>query len=212
MCPGSKNIGYEGAIPIHFKFKKQIYNFPKTIGVCGANHGAGATHVALALSNYLCSKEGLRVAYLELSGSHDICNLSGKSNEQMFKKCRIHLYPDATKLTLDAIAADYDVLVLDLGVLHKGLLNEYQRCDLRLVIGDLSCWRQHYISEWIRLYGSLDQIHPEATRILGNGMGTKERTKSNLSIPISEFIPNIPNPFHLTSSEWSIFEALFTRK
>lgn len=142
----------------------------------------------------------------------DISELSEAKGTSMFKKCKIHIYPHATKMTLDAIARDYDVFILDMGVLHKGLLPEYLRCDLRLVIGDLSIWRQHHILNWIELYGSLDQVHPEATRILGNGIGTWKEPTKDLSKHISEFIPNIPNPFQLTSSEWSIFEALLTRK
>ncbi len=151
------------------------------------------------------------MAYLELNGNHDCRHLKKADTTDSFTYHKVHFYPDATLLTLGSIAGQYDVLVLDMGLLKKELLNQFLCCDLRLVVGDVAPWKSHYLKEWYDLYHTMDQVHPETMKILGNGKGISSNQRDKALPFLSAYIPWISNPFQLTSSDWSIFMALLNR-
>ena len=115
-------------IPI-FPFKKQVYT-KKIIGVASVEHGLGTTHIALTLANYLCSKLGMKTAYIELNPSHQIQTLISKQGKPSFLYKGIVFYPNTTVTSLpEILRMDYRYFILDIREVERLIgIREERKC------------------------------------------------------------------------------------
>jgi hypothetical protein len=187
---------------------------PRTIGICGVEHGIGTTHIALALSNYLRSKRGLSTAYLELNASHQIGCLSDGKGNGFFRFLKIDFYPETKWDQLpDILGTNYSCVIFDMGTLGTAAYPEFVRCDLKLVVCSIRPWKSGSLSNWLGRHQSLYNICSEDIIFLGN-MGIKEDLAvcgRRYQIPMLA-VPYLENPFQLTSSDWTFFEKLLKEK
>jgi hypothetical protein len=187
---------------------------PRTIGICGVEHGIGTTHIALALSNYLCSKCGLSTACLELNASRQIGALSDGKGTGFFRYLKIDFYPDAKLDQLpDILGKNYSCVVFDMGTLGTAAYPEFVQCDLKLVVGSVRPWKAGSFENWLNRHQSLYNIFSEDFIFLGN-MGIKEELAvctRRYRLPMLA-VPYLENPFQLTSSDWTFFEKLLKEK
>jgi hypothetical protein len=177
-------------------------------------HGIGTTHIALALSNYLCSKCGLSIACLELNASRQIGALSDGKGKGFFRYLKIDFYPE-TKLDQlpDILGKNYSCVVFDMGTLGTAAYPEFVQCNLKLVVCSVRPWKSGSFENWLNRHQYLYSIFSEDFIFLGN-MGIKEELAvctRRYRLPMLA-VPYLENPFQLTSSDWTFFEKLLKEK
>ncbi len=116
------------------------------IGVIGAAKGIGTTHLALMLACYYSGGCGRRTAVIEC-GKNDymkICNETSTKIEDIrhftykhidFNSCR------TSKEIADCLSKSYEVAVMDMEAGAQGALEEFKRCDVRIVVGTTAVWK-----------------------------------------------------------------------
>lgn len=170
----------------------------------------GVTHLCLALSNFLCSKQGMRTAYVELNASNQICSLSPGTGNGAFSYMGITMFPGITLTSLpELLRMDYDYFILDMGVLNTYSVREFVKCEKQFLVCSLSKWRKKLTLEKLEKLRTDLSCNQKILRILGCG----SEKESKLSLPNGATfqmipIPFISNPFHLPLELFSFFRKI----
>lgn len=168
------------------------------IGIIGTHKGAGVTYFGLLFASYIKKILGSSVAFLEFGSKDDLSYIQEeydgfKENDEFIAE-GIGFYRRVNMHNIsDIFNESYDYFILDLGIGLK-YKEEYQRCDLNCIVGNLTYWKKHYFIEFIK----------EAAAIKGNerwkyfiSYGEK-RAVSHLSSELKKpiyIIPYVSNPF-----------------
>lgn len=183
------------------------------IAVCGASHGCGATHMSLALANFLCSKQNQAAAYLEYNATREIRALSpekDKKTQSFFSVKGVDLYPEVTAGRLpELLQLRYSYFILDMGVLNTNTYSEFLHCGHQFVVGSIAPWKLEEYDAFLNAFYFKKLIHQESIVFLGN-LGIKENQKRfthQFRIPV-HLIPFFPNPFQLTPEDWLFFKTI----
>ena len=168
----------------------------------------GTTHISLALANYICSKLGMKTAYIELNSTNQIHMLSKNEGKPSFHYKGIVFYPNTTVTSLSEILQkDYRYFVIDMGVLNTYTTTEFLRCNKQFLVCSQSKWRYPQIKEKInKLFKSNHEMN--CIQMIMN-LSKKE---SNLHLFFEPrdafFMPFIPNPFQLEPKHFIVFSQL----
>lgn len=194
-----------------FTHQKPFIPASGTIGVSGITANAGATHLCIALANFLCSKFYSDTAYLEMNGSHAIHALSRNPHtDAPFVHQRITYYPDMTLAALpEVLSRHYKYYVLDFGGPNPHTAYAFERCGIRLVIGSVSPWKREQFIKSVR-NSFYNMKNKEENVYLGNLMERKsdvEQIEKDCGIRIVP-VPFFPNPFRITSKDFTFFEKI----
>ena len=195
----------EEEIPI-FPFKKTI--FTKHIIALGSiEHGIGVTHLSLALSNFLCSKQGMKVAYVELNATNQICSLHPGTENTHFSHMRIMVFPRTTLTSLpEILSMDFDYFILDMGILNTYTAREFFKCEKMFLVCSLSKWkRRHTVEKIAHLLSNTNHTQEYVTLLVSNGENESTISISDRLTFKVYSIPFIPNPFQLHSDFFSFF-------
>lgn len=127
------------------------------IGIAGSQPRIGCTHNAIIISNQL-KRMGFAVAYLEMnhSGALQMIRRDERINmvDSMFYTSRnIDYYPDCDELLLKKILEDkvYNFLVLDFGCYRDCEIHLYNRCHVKMAIGNVQAWEINFLVDfWYR--------------------------------------------------------------
>ncbi len=120
---------------------------PLTIGVLGAIPGVGGTHLSLMLGTYWSQFRGKRVAVTEQSEDRALdrlCRARGAALSELgyFTYCHVDYYPLSGGQTLvEILSRPYDIVIVDFGHTYKAALNEFLRCQQKIVLCHLQEWR-----------------------------------------------------------------------
>ncbi len=194
-----------------------------TIGILGCTAGAGVTHLAITLSNLCHSKLHKKTALLELHKRKNLstipsettlpCRCGFMGNRTVFDIHGVDYYPDITPDELPELYNQgYHILLLDFGSFNECCINEFLRCDRKLVIGSLAPWN-------IRQYRELLESISHYTN-LGEGFYCLTRTESPkqirdfsrlYQISISS-VPSISDPFYIKKEHFSILQEFICWK
>lgn len=204
-----------------FHSKNQKEHF--TIGIASVTSGLGATHLCIALANYLASKKGLKTACLELNDSYSFQQLNAtcmtgilpakKSAHQNFRIYDVDYYPNVNQKDLPALSnAGYDVLILDFGFLCTDCMDEFYRCNKKLLISSAASWKRHELSAFLKTYPQIKELESLFFMIQ---YGTKSdmfkiAKMQDISFLKLRSIPFLLNPFHIGKEYFSFFEELIS--
>ena len=187
-----------------FPFKKAI--FTKHIIALGSiEHGTGVTHLSLTLSNFLCSKQGMKVAYVELNATNQIGSLHPGTENTPFSHMGIMMFPRTTLTSLpEILSMNFDYFILDMGVLNTYTAKEFFKCEKTFLVCSLSKWkRRHTIEKVAHLLSTTNYTQEYVTLLASNGKNESTITISNrLTFKVYSF-PFIANPFQLPSEFFS---------
>jgi len=131
-----------------FKSKKipqNSYLNGKRIGVLGLAPRCGATHIAVAISNYLADTEKKRVSLLERNRHDDlkslITELGGSGTEPAFTFHRVTYVPSGIGISLESMPdLNSDCMVFDFGFDLKASLPHMLLCDIKILVGVEAPW------------------------------------------------------------------------
>lgn len=125
---------------------KEIGKRQLRIGVMGAAKGIGTTHLALMLACYCSGGCGFKTAIIE-SGKNDYMKICGETSIKAedirhftykhidFNSCQ------TSEEIADCLSKSYEVVIMDMYFGAQGALEEFKRCDVRLVVGTTAVWK-----------------------------------------------------------------------
>lgn len=157
----------------------------------------------------MCSRLGLRTAYIELNGSKQIHHLSAKGDDACFSFLHMDFYPDCTLRSLPEIRKKgYDCLIFDLGLLSPATYQEFVQCKKQFLVGSICPWKSKHTWDGFLKY-KIQFLDSEHITLLGN-LGIKENItywKEHYHMKVIS-VPFLENPFQLTVSDWKFFEEI----
>lgn len=168
------------------------------------------THLCLALSNFLCNKQGKKTAYIELNTTNQIRSLAPDSGNTSFFYIGIHVFPGTTLTSLpEILRMDFDYFILDMGVLNVYTANEFFKCEKQFLVCSLSKWKRAQTIQ------KLEQLLVNNYTMLGclNLLTMSSIKESKLSMMYGHVlkvhsVPFLPNPFQVTPEFFSFFGKL----
>jgi hypothetical protein len=181
------------------------------IGVIGTHKGAGVTHIAILLANYLNKWVGKQTAYIEYGVQNEIVYLQEEYENNMDRQFKLHgvtYYKNVHEKDMGTImCGNYQCIILDLGTdLNKGR-NEFLRSDKKIIIGSNSQWKKYELQKF------LNGVHPDKegafTYILPFAKG---KEISNLMKEYNETFysfPFEPNPFVISAKTVETLQKIF---
>lgn len=192
-----------------------------TIGIASVTSGLGATHLCIALANYLASKKGLKIACLEITQSCSFeqlknnCKpalLSGKDSvHQSFRIYDVDYYPKISKSDIPSLTnLGYDALILDFGFPNDTYMDEFYRCNKKLLISSAACWKRHELSAFFLAYPQIKKLESLAFMIPFGTISDMLKIGKIHRLPCHQLhsIPFLLNPFHIGKEHFSFFENL----
>ena len=180
-------------------------------GILGTSHGAGATHYAILLANYLVSVCRLRCAVLEWNGHGDfermerICKGS-VSEESCFSVLNADYYKcSGPEELLSCMAEGYDQIIIDFGCDFLKQKIEFLRCDKKYVIGSLSEWQIGGFLEFVREMKGEAGYKSWNYAVSFGSEDARRQIRKKLKLPV-ERIPLSEDPFALNRRMIAYFE------
>lgn len=138
-----------------------------TIGIIGVCPGVGVTHLAFCLSQFLDKIAGQHTALVEYNRNGDFyhfqsCYFEEESEiKESFQLGGINCYPSVnTAVYMNILNKNYSNIIVDFGSNRIYAFSEFLRCDKKIVVANLSEWRQEsliqFINESREIIGSKD--------------------------------------------------------
>lgn len=193
----------------------------RSIGIASVASGIGATHLCIALANYLVSKKGLKTACLEFGISNAFQELKNhcapahfpaySSAHRYFTIYGVDYYPNVSKDELPALSNQgYDFLIFDFGILSQDVMDEFCRCDRKLLLNSAAGWRRNELSAIFSSYPQITKLEFICFMILYGTRSDICKIARIHKLPMRRLkaIPFLQNPFHIGKEQFSFFEEL----
>lgn len=129
-----------------------------TIGLVGTHRGVGVTHVGILLANSLRKSRGIAIAYIEMGEKSHVKYLAEKcqsntciqGKDKSLQICKVSYYMSVNDTKLISILNEpYDCFILDFGSELKNNKNEFLRCHIKLVVGNLIEWKRIELENFV---------------------------------------------------------------
>ena len=188
----------------------------RIIGIVGLGHGAGVTHLAVMMGNYLSGACGLKTAVLEWNGQRNFKKMEQEClGRQMggrpFTVLDVDYYAGADERVLTAcINLNYQHIIIDFGGISVENRTEFFRCDRKLVVASLSERQIEAFWEFLRQEGKAGKRSWTYLTAFGSEE-TRIEIVRRLKLPIVR-IPLSVDAFTVTREMMRWFEELLTAR
>ena len=188
----------------------------RIIGIVGLGHGAGVTHLAVMMGNYLSGACGLKTAVLEWNGQSNFKKmqqecLGPQMGGRPFTVLDVDYYAGADERVLTAcINLNYQHIIIDFGGISVENRTEFFRCDRKLVVASLSEWQIEAFWEFLRQEGKAGKRSWTYLTAFGSEE-TRIEIVRRLKLPIVR-IPLSVDAFTVTREMMRWFEELLTAR
>ncbi len=172
-----------------------------SIGIIGVQMGCGATHLAIALANYLQSGLGRRTALLELSGKNDLKEMMLRVGDKKQKLLGVRYYTGICVGKIPEIMnSRFEAFVLDLGADYTLAREELLRCDRKIVVGSTCPWRSSAYGHFLKNVIATENFEAwEFLSVFAN-MQDKKNVQKRFGVHLLS-VPFIENPFYLKKED-----------
>lgn len=178
------------------KLKEKI-----SIGIIGIERGCGATHLAIALANYLQSGMGKKTAFIELSGKNELKEMIQKEGKGKKKLLGVSYFTDInTEKIPEIMNSKYEAFVLDLGSDYTAAREEFLRCDRKIVIGSISPWKIFAYEHFIKNVIVAENYESWEFLVLFANLSDKKKVQKRYEMHLAS-VPWIENPFYLKKED-----------
>ncbi len=185
------------------KLKEKI-----SIGIVGIGLGCGATHLTIALANYLQSGLGKKTAVIELSGRQDLKNMMQKEGKGKQKLLNVQYFTDICVGKVPEIMnSGYEVFLLDLGGDYCAAREEFLRCDRKIVIGSISPWRAFAYEHFIENVIASENYQMWEFLVLFANILDKKQIQKRYGMHMLS-VPWIENPFYLKKEDMMFLQKI----
>ncbi len=172
-----------------------------SIGILGIEKGCGATHLTIALANYMQSALGKKTAVMELSGQRELQSLMEKEGGKIQKLLGVSYYTDLCGGSIpDIMNSRYEAVILDLGADYETAREEFLRCDRKIVVGSISPWRVFAYERFLNKITSTENYEAWEFLVLFANLLDKKALQKRYGMHMLS-IPWIENPFYLQQED-----------
>lgn len=174
-------------------------------------HGFGTTHISLTLANFLCSKLGMKTAYVELNATNQIRSLGNVKGNDFFSYKGIDFFPNISLTSLaEILHYDYQYFILDMGILNTYTLHEFLRCDKYFLVCSPSSWRIAQAKEKVKQLFKNQAYQNQMTVIMN--LSKKESYFSTFLSSYKQIaFPYIANPFQIEPRHFCVISQILER-
>lgn len=170
--------------------------------------GCGATHLAIALANYLESGLGKKTAVIELSGCHELRSMVKKEGDKQQRILGIHYFTDICVGKIPEIMnSRYEAYVLDLGADYALAREEFLRCDRKIVIGSISPWKVFQYEHFLENVIASENYELWEFLVLFANLLDKKKIQKRYGMHMLS-VPWIENPFYLKKEDMVFLQKL----
>ena len=198
------------------RIKAKSNNKPiRTIGIVGANHGVGVTYTALMIGLYLGESLGEYTALLECNNHGDFERIQStyawnREEADAFSFHQLTCYKEVMPNQYATILSqNYDNIVLDFGVGANRNLEEFLRCNIKIVVGGLAPWDQDKLLEFARVREEIYRNRSIIYLLPYSGQSTIKRLSGKLLGQIYE-VPYEKEPTIISKKSCKMFNSIFT--
>ncbi|PXV91008.1 hypothetical protein C8E03_10415 [Lachnotalea glycerini] len=130
----------------------------QTVAILGTEKGNGVTHLAIMLGNYITSKLLKRTAILELNRSRAFLqlqesygkNIKKETSLNYFEISQVSYYYNVQIEMLGKIYnEEYEYIILDMGTNNVSNIDEFLKCDIKIMLGNLKPWKNKVYFQYI---------------------------------------------------------------
>lgn len=187
----------------------------RTIGIVGAHHGAGVTYTALMIGLYLSERLGEDTALLESNNHCDFDRIqsayawsSEETNGFYFHQltCYKEVMPNQYGTIL---SQNYENIVLDFGVGVNTNLEEFLRCNIKIIMGGLAPWDQDKLLGFTRAREELYRNRSIIYLVPYSNKSAIKRLSGKLLGQIYE-VPYEKEPTMVSKKSCKLFNNIFT--
>lgn len=187
----------------------------RTIGIIAAHPGVGVTYTAFMIALYLSEKLGEETAFLEYNSHNDfqgIQNAYAWSSEEAgsFSFHQLTCFKEVMHKQYGTILnLNYENVVLDFGVGVNTSLDEFLRCNIKIIVGGLAPWNQEKLLEFVS--GSEDIVKNKSIiYIIPSCNKCASKRLSRMLYGQVYEIPYEREPTMLSKKTCKLFKSIFT--
>jgi hypothetical protein len=183
----------------------------KTLGILGAGRSCGVTHLSVWMSNWLTDVCHEKTAVLEWNGHGDFIKmihfcLGEQGDTGCGEILGVNYYPasGAEELAF-CMSHSYRRILIDYGEYTKERLEEWIRCDRRILLGSLSEWQSE---QFLELFQMLDKMRQRWSTLVVFG---SEETRRSVEKEMRRTILRVPysvDAYMVTRTDMAFFEKL----
>ena len=166
----------------------------RRIGVLGLSPRCGATHIAVAISNYLSEAEKKRVTLFERNRNDDIQKLTAKlgaKDTDPFTYHRVTYVPSPVYSSETIPDIEADCMVFDLGSDFRSGMRHLLLCDIKIIVGTDAVWREEEyekLTAFTSNYGTLSSWRLFIN--LGDTKRLKEKDRYGMTVCCFPYEPD----------------------
>ena len=182
------------------------------IGILGIDKGEGVTSLSVGIASYLQEVRCKRVAMAEMNGEGEFEEIKntyfGKNHHEIpFEIFKIHYYPGVTKAQYSKICnMGYDCIVTDFGFDYQKAMEDFLRCDKKIVLGSVNLWKYQKYLEFYEYAKGFPGIGKWLFLLSGDEDDIKMiRVKHNIEVMNKKFFMN---PYGISEAEAVYYEAI----
>lgn len=183
-----------------------------SIGIMGIDRGEGVTALAVGLASYLQEVRCKRIVLAEMNEQGAFEQIKntyfGKNyHEKPFEIFKIHYYPAITKSQYSKICnMDYDCIVADFGCEYQKSIEDFLRCDKKIVMGSVNLWKYQKYLEFYEYAKNFPGIEKWLFLLSGDEDDIKMiKGKHNIEVMNKKFFLN---PYGISEAESMYYEAI----
>ncbi|MEE1516871.1 MAG: hypothetical protein UF228_04665 [Lachnospiraceae bacterium] len=177
-----------------------------SIGIIGTVKGCGVTNMVVAIANYLSGITGKDVGVYEYNGSRTFAKMNEYLDDvNIAKHNGCTFYPKGSVKLSSLYDNKFDFVIIDFGA-ERLNLNEFNRCNYKIVMGSLEPWNLNLYSESDNII-NVARDNKDWSMVFNGDRKTLKKFQKEMGMNIIKR-PFIDNPFIIDLSLVEFFEDL----
>lgn len=183
-----------------------------SIGILGIDKGEGVTALCVGLVTYLHEVKCRKTAMVEMNSEGEFRGIRdtyfGQEYERTpFEIFKINYYPGVTKSQYVNICnMGYDNIVTDFGNEYRKSMEDFLRCDKKIVLGSINLWKYKKYLEFYEYIKNFPGVGNWLFILSGDEEDLRHiKAKHEIETLSKEFFAN---PYHISKKEVEYYEKI----
>jgi hypothetical protein len=190
----------------------------QTIGIMGTETGCGVTHLSIMLGNYITAKLHKNIAIIEMNSTGAFLELkdsyvNNTNKYQEFNNFEISQVTYYYNVPWDKVgkiySKDYKYIIMDMGTDNLNQAEEFLKCNIKIIIGNLTPWSNKKFIQIIENFIIQDNIKKIKFLVQFGACDVKLQIKEIYNINLLT-ITFEPDPFLIHGCNFDFLENLLT--
>lgn len=183
---------------------------PQVIGIISGKKGEGVTTMSIAMATYLSGVKMKKTAIVEFYGNGDIKKIAQSyfaAEKDKFRILNVDYYDVRDKEKLSFIYnKDYEYIIVDFGAFYKKNIEEFIRCQIKIVMGSVNIWRYSEYLEMCRFTKEIPGSSKWLHILSGDEKDIKSYLKGKSIVGISRI--SIEDPYVVENRHVDFFQSI----